>query len=253
MAGVFDDYISAFEDTTPTAVMEAGFAISVKRLESGQWLAAARGTGCLSGFGATEAEARAAVRKVLRRDFPAARTIEKVLLRHYGTRIELPPVQALVMVGVQFAQFASEPWPDCEGARWTKRARLYNNQRRILENAARVLGSDLERLRPSEFSDRRQELERAIATLKAARGATHPEIADVSQHGPPMRGCTFCARELARWLAPPLRGLDVLVSTRKTSAFVKSLRDLLALIYGEEKAPSCSAISQAIAKFDAKN
>jgi hypothetical protein len=92
----------------------------------------------------------------------------------------------------------------------------------------------------------------ALGVLKSARNSHHPEIAAVSQHGPPMRGWSHVARELARTLAPPLRALDVPVSMRKTSAFVKTLRDLLFIIYGDQKVPSCSAISKALENFDCK-
>jgi hypothetical protein len=250
MADVLDDYVSAFEDTLP-AVVEDGFTISLKRLGDGQWLAAARGT-CLSGLGATEAEALAAVRKALRADYPAARTIEQVLRRHYGASSELPQVQALVWAGVALAQYERAPWSDRDGEQWTGRARIYTAQKRVLENAARILASDPARLQ-AKTSDWGRALERAVAVLQTARGGMHPEIRNGSRQGPPMRGWSHVARELTRRLTPPLRALDVPASTRKTSPFVKSLRDLLVLIYGEEKAPSCSAISKAITNFDAKN
>jgi len=183
--------------------------------------------------------------------------IAEVLQKHYGEAAELPAADTWRHAGTALTDYALHPWDDDMGAAHTSGLRKYRRERRILESAAAIIAADLARLpRPkagtlaAETISWPTALRVAIGTLKHARNSRHPEIAAVSQHGPPMRGWPHVARELARTLAPPLRALDATVSTRKTSPFVRALRDLLAAIYGEQKAPSCSAISRAIANFD---
>ena len=185
--------------------------------------------------------------------------IAHVLRRHYGEAAELPAADAWRHAAMFLTDYARHPWGDDKGAAHTDGLRKYRRERRILEHAANILATDLARLPKASAPDAENvtvpwpiALRIALGVLKSARNSHHPEIAAVSQHGPPMRGWSHVARELAHWLAPPLRALDVSVSTRKTSPFVKTMRDLLAAIYGDKKAPSHSGISKALADFDGK-
>lgn len=188
----------------------------------------------------------------------AHNVIAALLRKNYGNDAELPAPDALRPAGMFFANYVRNPWGDAEGVKHTEGLRKYKQERRIFQNAARILRADLAHLRPTEAREADAITEHrawqiAVAVLENARPPLLHDIDDVSEQGAPMRGWTHVARMMAQLLAPPLRGLDAPISTRKTSAFVKTLKDLLLIIYGEDKSPSCSAISKAIAKFDAND
>lgn len=188
----------------------------------------------------------------------AHNVVAAVLRKHYGPHTELPDADTWRHAAMFFADYAQQPWDDAEGAKHTEGLRKHQRERRILQNAARILLADFDRLPPTKSPEAvaiplPRALQIAIGVLKSAREPIAHDPDGVSEQGPAMKGSSHVTRMLARLLAPPLRALDVPVSTRKTSRFVKSLQELLVLIYGEENAPSCSAISKAITNFGSED
>ena len=194
---------------------------------------------------------------------PAAppRFIDAILRKHYGEDADLPTPWTWAYAESACVGYSLAVWAASSEKKHTQALRKYKWEQERLNTAARILQADLENLSqkvsglrgfPAAAALWQADLDKlsgAIVVLKRARAWDHPEVRAVERLGPAMKGWTHFALEIARWLVGPLRCSELPISTRKTSPFIKTIRDLLVLIYGEEKAPSCSGLSKALDKY----
>jgi hypothetical protein len=186
---------------------------------------------------------------------PAAWVHDRV--RHnYGPAHEIPPAGAFVIVGAACARLATFPprTPQQRGRLRFERARLAAlASNPDAEPAARAHARSIIAERRA-WPPSAETLDALFPGFPRERLNLSPELRTrrfprPSRQGPAPKQWPLALPAFAPWLASVLIQHGLPVSLRKTSPFTKTCRDLLALIYWQEKPPSCSTVSAVLRKF----
>lgn len=187
--------------------------------------------------------------------------VNEILRRNYGF-LKLPnPVRWTLLVGT-IRNYQREPWTNHDAGVLTAAVRKMQRERVTLDAAAKILEADAKRFFQGNEEWQRRYAE-AIQMLRLQRGAAdnrRDHVAKISDKGPSITGWAYVARQIMGCLVPVLANADrdengkmvravLPVSSRYSSPFVKSLRELLGKIYPSDKLPSAATLSQVVADY----
>lgn len=186
---------------------------------------------------------------------PAA-MVRGIVRHNYGTARGIPPIGAFVIVGAACARLSTFPprTPQQRGRLRYERVRLAalarnpdaepaaraDAQSIIAERKAWPPSPEVRAALPPGFPRERLNCSPELRTRRFPKP---------SRQGPAPKEWPLALPVFASWLASVLIQHGLPVSMRKTSPFTKTCRDLLALIYWQEKPPSCSTVSNVLRKF----
>jgi hypothetical protein len=189
------------------------------------------------------------------RAFVTEGTISSILSKHYRDA-RLPPAHCWVVASAAINNYIAKPWSDSDADQLSDIVLKRQEERKALNKAAAILAADMAKFpKQPAFDDFRGRWSEAIAVLRYQRGATDNKkdmlSVPMSPQGGSMRGHTYVARQIASYLVPVLMGpdYDTPVSVvSDTSPFIRSLREILGLIYAEEKLPTTKGLARSLLK-----
>jgi hypothetical protein len=188
--------------------------------------------------------------------------IDATLRTHFekgnNSGVYLPsPVAAWTLLAARINNFVDYPPNNHQVGRLIHDVGKMQEERKILDAAARILERDRDRFRDTEaFAERRSQWATAISVLRYPRGAAdnpHDQLARPVHPQQSIRGWTYVAREVLPDLVVICVRGRATVSAKTGNAVMKTLMDILQIIYFDEKLPSiakvCSAVEEDIDKY----
>ncbi len=183
----------------------------------------------------------------------AERSIKARLMYHkIIDDIDDVPPQAFVLVAGKLRDFKRRPVTDQDMVTLKKEGGKHFDARTDLNNAVRILRSEIEqgnwRKFPA-FKERVRRWEEAIAVVRMPRGAIdNPnDWLDGAKTGKPMQPWSYMATEIAGYTLQALRPFRETISLRHDSGMVLFVREALEFI-GVNKLPACATLSNLLRK-----
>jgi hypothetical protein len=164
---------------------------------------------------------------------------------------EIPPHQ-FFLVAARISQFKQRPATKCDMAEMTRIGRKQRGQRKILNQAVKVLRSEVENGRWRDIPSMGEHERRwgdAIAVLQMPRGALdNPyDWLRIERQGPAMQPWSYMAVEIAACLMPVLKGYRTSASLQPAGGVTKFTQEALRFI-GVNKLPALTTISKVLRK-----
>lgn len=184
-------------------------------------------------------------------------TLRQHFERGHNGGIDLPDPTIWVVLAARINMFIDQPWSNHSAAHVAQAARRQQEDRRILNAAARILERDRDRFPPVPgFDEWRTRWDSAIAVLRSPRGASDYPEHQLSRSVSPQqssRAWAYTARELIPDLVVFSVQSRADVKATAGNGIMKTIRDILQRIYPTEKLPSmpglCKALKDDIEKY----
>lgn len=170
-----------------------------------------------------------------------------ILRQNFGdARLPSPSVWTVAAGAVRRHQ--RKRWTNADAAVLAVAVRAAQHERAVLGAAAAILTADA-RCAPASFQPHYETAVRMLRLPRRASDNARDHVSRIGAQGPAWRGWTYTVRELLGSIVPVLMAAGVPVSSRHTSPFVKSVREILAFIYPPAELPAPTTLSKVVADY----
>jgi hypothetical protein len=156
--------------------------------------------------------------------FISEQQINEILDKHY-VDAKLPHTDSWIIPAGVINLYIRDPWTNSKTETLKKIAIKAKKERKIFNDAAKILESDAEQFGDTLAEHHRRWAE-AIIVLRYPRGATdnpRDRISKIKPNGPAVTAPVYIAVEIASCLVQILMRAEITVSSSDTSPFIKSL------------------------------
>ncbi len=170
----------------------------------------------------------------------------------HNSGVYLPPPYVWTILAARINIYVNQPPNNHQVGRLVHGVGKMQEERKILDAAARILERDRDRFPDTEaFAEHRRQWATAISVLRYPRGAVdnpHDQLARPVHPQQSIRGWTYVAREVLPDLVVfSVRG-HATVRATPGNGIMKTLMDILQIIYFDEKLPSIATVCKAVSK-----
>lgn len=184
-------------------------------------------------------------------------TLQKHCGRGHNGGIDLPPPSHWIVLAAKINNYIDAPWSNYNAGGVYHQASLAQQDRKTLDDAARILKRDLDRFPDTEgFADLRRRWAEAIVVLRYPRSAAdnpQDQLSTPIDEGDWRAGWAYTAREIIPDLVVFAVHGRADVRASPGCGVIKTLLDILHLIYPPETLPTprrfCTVVKNDIDKY----
>lgn len=167
-----------------------------------------------------------------------------------GRDVRLPQADVWVSFLAAINRHVDFHYTDQDAKQALQLADTTRRQRKILDNAARILSDDLKRFKDYPgFYEHRLRWAEAISVLKSPRGATDCASLTVNQPSSPETGWKYTAKEVAFEFFGWAQKFELPIAFARTAPFHKALYAIMQTAYGADFTVTPTGFSKALREF----